>query len=423
MKKVLLITTCFLLAVSISFSQSNPLDKKMEKAYKLVDKGKLEDADKYIVKLLDDNPDYGPGWDYLSKLRYKQYLNSKNMDNIFGGNVVITSTDKDGNKIKPENDTLGNKLMELLNNIKPSKTAFDKYIYTMRRATLSANDAYYCSLLLRNNFIDVAYDTTVSKKALKYFDNAEIQFEKKNYNDAARLYKRAIELQPDFYKAALYMGDCFYYLGNYVDAINSFKAAIEKFPNALEPRKYLIDAYAKEHLYKEAVGECILAMAVFPDQSIAFAKMEDALYLNKQALNIKWTPRAIFPNKIIAEKPDSHINKYVPETELVDKAPWDFYKNSLSTISSFCNEKGIIVKPNTLTQTKYMEVYGWEQMLKNSQDPLLDEARRMQQDGYLDCYVLVTCFHIDFYDQYADFIGKNKSRLTEYYKKYIISKN
>jgi hypothetical protein len=60
-------------------------------------------------------------------------------------------------------------------------------------------------------------------------------------------------------------------------------------------------------------------------------------------------------------------------------------------------------------------------MLKNSTDPLLEEARKMQKDGYLDCYVLISCFHFDFYDQYADFVAKNREKVTEYYKKYIVA--
>lgn len=422
MKKTILILTCVLLSFSAIFGQSNKLDKKMEKAYSLAEKGKLDDAEKYVEDLLEENPDYGSGWDYLSKIRYKQYQNSKSLDNLFGGNVVVTTKDKDGNEVKSENDSLGKNLMEMLNKIKPSQTAYDKYVYTMRRAILTSNDAYYCSQMLRNNFIDEECDTAVSKKALKYFNDAEDEFEKKNYYEASKLYKRAIDAQPDFYKAALYMGDCFYFQKNYTDAITSFKQAVEKFPNALEPRKYLIDAYIKDHLYDKALEEAIMAMTVYPDQVIAFVKLEDALYLNEKTQNIKWTPRAVFPNKILSENAGSELNKYTPKKELPENEPWSFYKKSLSAISDYCNEKGIIVKPNDFTQTKYLEIYGWEEMLNNSNDPLLDEARRMQKDGYLDCYVLVTCFHFDIYDQYSDFVSENRSRVIEYYNKYTVNK-
>ena len=69
-----------------------------------------------------------------------------------------------------------------------------------------------------------------------------------------------------------------------------------------------------------------------------------------------------------------------------------------------------------------MELYSWEEMLKNSKDSSLDEARRMQKDGYLDCYVFVTCFHFDIYSQYLDFTKNNSNKIKEYYKKYIVAK-
>jgi len=46
----------------------------------------------------------------------------------------------------------------------------------------------------------------------------------------------------------------------------------------------------------------------------------------------------------------------------------------------------------------------------------------MQKDGFLDCYVLVTCFHYDIYDQYLDFVTKNKDKVIEYYNKYLVRK-
>lgn len=422
MKKNIFIAICFLFSFLVVFSQSNPLDRKMEKAFKLAEKEKYDEADKYVEELLEQNPSYGAGWDYLKKIRLKLYSDSKKTRNVLGGNFTITTKDKNGNEIKQENDTLGKSLLELLNKFNPSETAYNKYIYTMRKATLLSNDAYYSSMDLRKKFAEDDYDTMVSKKALKHFYDAEDEFEKKNYNEAAKLYKRAIEVQPDFHKASLYMGDCFYFLGNYKEAVIAFKEAVEKFPRDVEARKFLIDAYGRQGLYDLALEESIKAMTIFPDLSIEFAKMEDAIYASNKTLNIKWVPRGIFPNKINPQNVESDINKYTPTSELIAKGPWTYYKESQNKISSYCNEKGVIVKPNTFTESKYMEVYGWQEMLKNSQDSMLDEARRIQKDGYLDCYALVTCFHIDFYDQYRDFVSKNATRVVEYYKKYISAK-
>ncbi|MEI8202030.1 MAG: hypothetical protein WCH34_03405 [Bacteroidota bacterium] len=64
-------------------------------------------------------------------------------------------------------------------------------------------------------------------------------------------------------------------------------------------------------------------------------------------------------------------------------------------------------------------MFSWEQMLANSTDPSLEQARQMMKEGFLDCYVFINCFHIDFYDQFLDFVSKNKERIIDYFQKHI----
>lgn len=417
MRKILVLSATLLFS-TIAFAQSNKLDKKKEAAAALMDKGKTKEADELMTKLLAENPGYGSGWDYLAKIRLKEYKEAKSTDNLFS-NLTITTTDKDGKQTKKEDDTLGQKLLDMLTNISPSKLALSKYKYTLRKGTQLSSEAYNCSALLRSIYIDQEIDTAVSKKALKHFNEAEEEFGNKNYNQAAKLYKRAIDEQPGFYKASLYLGDCFYFTGDYVSAAESFKEATEKFPNLLEPRKYLIDSYGKQHLYGKAFDECVQAMTVYPDFSVCF-KMDDAAYMEGKKVDIQWTPRGVFPNLAADDSTAGDLNTYKPDKEAAPK-PWNLYQDALPIIKSYCDSKGIITKPNSLTQSRYLEVFSWEHMLKNSSDPSLEQARKMQKDGYLDCYVLVTCFHFDLYDQYKDFASKNKDRIAEYYKKYTVA--
>ncbi|HYV95193.1 MAG TPA: tetratricopeptide repeat protein [Chitinophagales bacterium] len=414
MNKIISIVLTLSISISVAFAQSNKLDKKLDKAHSLADNGKTDEADEYLVKVLRENPEYGAGWDYLCDLRYQEYQSSKMMDQLLGGAMTVTTKDKDGNEVK--DDSLAKNLMNMLNNIRPSKLAFNKYKYTMRKATLMSNEAYRASTMLRIRFIDTEVDSEVSKKALKYFDDAEKEFVNKDYSSAAKLYKRAVSEQPDFYKASLYLGDCYFFMGNYTEAIKSFQEAVNRFPTFLEPRKYLVDAYMKEKLYERALQESILTMAVYPDLAMT-GKLDDAAYMNNQKLDIKWTARGVFPNRIGLDSSDMFYND--PDS-IVVKQPWTFYEDAMEQIEDYCDDRGVIVKPNQLTESHYLEVFCWEQMLKNSNDPLLEEARRMQKDGYLDCYVMVTCFHFDIYDQYADFVSKNKSKVEKYFNNYIV---
>lgn len=411
--KLVLIVFCILFICPGSFGQTNQLDKKLETASEMLNDNKADDAEKYVLKILDDNPDYGDGWDLLGMIRYQQYLNSKSTEGITA-NFTISSKDEKGNDVKPENDSLMQQLSSLLKKISLPKMAFSKYMYTLRKATLMSREAWKSSAYLRIANVDVNVDSAVNKKALKYYQEAETEFAEKNYGKAATLYGRAIEEQPNFYKASMYMGDCYYATKDYTDAVTSFKNAKQKFPYLLEPSKYLTDAFAKLGLYDKALEEAIRSTTIYPDYSM-LQKLEDIAYLNYQTVNIKWTQRGVFPNKI-TDTTNNDINQYSDKEDMKPEGPWKFYKAAYDKILPYCNNEGVIVKPNPLTKAKYLEVYSWEEMLKNSSDPILDEARRMQQANYLDCYVMISCFHYDLYGEYQEFARSNSDRIFAYFK-------
>ncbi len=411
-------TFVLVLIVNFSLAQSNPEDKKLDEAYKLIKKEKYKEADSYLEKVLVDAPNYAPGWVLLSKLRYKEYEDAKKSDNLFG-NIAVSVKDKDG-KEKKDGDSLSTALLSLLQNISPSKTALDKYYYTLRRATLTCNECDRACAILRATFIDVDVDTMIGKKALRYFNEAEQEFGKKNYEASAKNYKRALEEQPNFYKAALYLGDSYYFTENYELAALAFKDASNKYPFLLEPRKYLVDAFYKQKLYEKCTDECMEAMKVYPDYMIA-SRLEDGLYYQNKKLNVKWMPRGTFPNKI-NDTSSKNLNKYLPKEPFIENKCWEYYINAAKKVTKYCNKKGIITELNDITKQRYLELYSWEEMLKNSNDESLKEAKRMKEEGFLDCYVMVTCFHHDIYDQYKDFVFRNKERIALYFKKYIVTK-
>lgn len=408
-KKSFLVFFSLMLGSILVTAQSTKLDKKLAKANKFIDKNKVEKADKYLDQFLKKHPRFGEGWDLLVKIRYYSYIQSKKQRL----NFTVTTKNKEGNEVE---DSLSNLLKEILNSYDPAKVAFNKFKYTMRKALLYSDDAFYTSSYLRIFLVDQEIDTNISEKAVDYFKQAEEQFMDKNYNDAANLYKDAIDEDPNYYKAYLYLGDSYYFMEYYLEAAKIFKKVIKKFPRELEPRKYLVDAYAMEGLYKKALEEAIKAMAVYPDLSMVL-KLKNAVYKTDQHLSLRWTPRSVFPNRIEAD--DNGINKYRPEHEIKPSGPWVYYVNAFEKIKKYCDSSGIIVKDNKLTGSQYMEVFSWEEMLKNSNDPILNEARRMQNMGYLDCYVLVTCFHYDFLDQYLDFARNNKDKIEAYYHELI----
>lgn len=419
-RSVVLLLVALLVCPHIIVAQSNPLEKKLETAQKLFNEGSYEKADEYLVKLLDKNPDFGAGWDMLVSVRGAEYEQArKNPANRM--QVTVSTKNKDGSPGDKAADSMGQRLADMINAMSPTKMAWSKFMYTMRKGLLQSQDAYRSSMMWRKLNVDVDVDSNVSRKALKFYEKAEEEYEAKNYHSAALLYRRAIDEQPDFYKAKLYLGDALYASENYADAMVSFKEGVRQFPDQLEPHKYLTDAYAKSKLYDQSLEEAINTMSVYPDVSM-LSKLDDAAYLNNKKIDIKWTPRAVFPNKMAVKEegalPDLNVYSEKEDKEKPSE-PWNYYVAALEKAKPYTNAKGIITNSAQLGGAKYLEVYSWQEMLKASKDPILDEARRMQAAGYLDCYVLVSCYHPDIYDQYRHFAAANKEKISRYYHAFL----
>ena len=308
------ISRSFLIAVFLSVglhsshAQSNPADEKLEKVNSLLKKNNIDAADKKLISLLEEHSSYGKGWDLLAKIRDHQYEESRKMPDLFS-NLSVTVVDSTDNEVK--SDSMEINLKKLLSQMSPEKKAYNNYLYTLRQAMLYSENAYYSSIYLRSALRDIEVDSALSTKELTYFKKAEEEFRNKNFNKAAKYYQRALDINPNFYKALLYLGDSYYSMGNYIEAIKNFKICVNRYPMLLEPRKYLVDAYFKEGLFEDALRESINCILVYPDLSIIkrfeyaafesgldrFVHLNKANFIGRDAL-VKWQQEG-FNNKMV----------------------------------------------------------------------------------------------------------------------------
>lgn len=409
--RALSIVFTFLLITKL-VAQTNPAEEKFKKVIQLVEKNKIENAEKQLTKLLDQYSHFGKGWDLLGKIKYYNYTEAKKLPNFFD-NVTFTTKDENGNEIK--NDSLTESLSTALSKMDPTKLAYDKWISTLKKATQLSNTSYQSSVELRNIYHKVDVDTVINDRALRFYKKAEDEFIDKNYHKAAEYYQRALKEEPKFYKAQLYLGDAYYFNENYIEAIKYFKECAESYPEFLEPKKYLTDAYHKERLYDKAIDAAIDAILTYPDYSM-FTKLEDILYITGKELTVQWQPRLVSPNKITnVDTANVFINKDQQEQKIINNS-WSHYQSAQNDIQSICNEQGIINKTNSITKLKYLEEYSWVKMIENSKQDEFKLAKELKSKGYLDCYIFVTCFHEDIYDQYKHFVQNNRQKIIDYFK-------
>src|ERR1700744_2372474 len=231
-----LISTFALLPFLMAAQLPDKTVKKVDKAEEYYEKGEYAKSDEILQKITEEYPWSGRTWDKLAKTRFAIYLQQKEYDKLLGGNMTVTVKDKDG-KEKKGGDSLATALMNMLQEVKPSKKAFNSFINSCREGTRCAENAEFCSIYLRMNFIDEATDENVSDSAYNEFALAENAFAKNNYSDAVDHYKKAVAIDSTYFKARLYLGDAYYGNKQYTGAIKYFKEATKIKPNQQEAWK------------------------------------------------------------------------------------------------------------------------------------------------------------------------------------------
>ncbi len=414
MKTTILTVLAFLvLSVSATAAKDPEADvsDRMEKVTKLQNKGKYEDAVTAVNELLTLYPRYGKGWDKLLELNDILFDQAKRSDALLGG-LSVTVSSKDGKPVSAENDSMARQLEKMLNDFRPSALARRKTLLDCRRACMSSGSAWHSSIRLRNTLVDAPTDTNINKTARRYFAEGEEQFMARNYNKAAENYRKAIEADPNIYKARLYLGDVYYFTKRYNDAIEVFREAVATHPDQQEPLKYLCDAYYNAGMYDKAYTAAEDAVIMYPDLSM-LAKLLDAAEGVKKPFHLNRIPRGVLPVSPRADTVAGTEEARYHRTE--SGTLWFYYNQARNNVKGHYDTTGVLSGVGDITRQRYLEVYCWEYMLSRSKDVDLDDARKMQEKGFLDCYVMVSCFHQDFYDQYRQFAAGNKQHIRDYF--------
>ncbi len=392
MKDIFNLLIAFLAMCQFVFADLDPKTiKKLEKAKKLTEQNKYDAAEKIYRQLADEHPYYATVWNEYAKFGANRYSFYERTDKGF----KIT--------VNGGTDSMTQALTELFSSIKPSRIYYDKFIDICKEATLKNEYAYYPSIYLRSYLYDKKVDTKISDSAYYHFRVAERYFGKGNYIEAAKQYQIAIGLDSNFYQARLYLGDSYYMLKDYVTAAQYFRNAIKVEPSLIEARKFLVDALANLGAYDEATEECIQSLLMYPDVA-SYGKLEDLAQRKGKKFDRGWLYRDILPT-VSYKQP-----QIAPKN-----ASWKYYLDAKSNFdTAYYDKKTGIIKDNPTTKQKYIEVYCWEQMLKQAPEEHFKTAREMQEKGYLDCYVLFSLFHQDSYAQYAHLSKTDRTRLRTY---------
>jgi tetratricopeptide (TPR) repeat protein len=319
------------------------------------------------------------------------------------------------------NDQLIKDFLAVLKKASKGSTNFDfsklksseyrsEMISSCSMATLVCPKQETASWILHQTFIEPSVDTAVSDEAKEQYNKAADDYSSSNFTAAIRAYEKALKIDSNYYNASYKIAMCYFKDEKYDKAVPFFKKAIRIEPAMLDPHQNLVDCYMKMKSWQEAYTACVDGIIVYPDIRY-FTKMEEICERLGKSFNRHWMKRDYMPS-MIASTTQSTINDEV----------WSYYREAKGKLSDYCNDAGIVKKKLEFTDQKYLEAYSWEFMLKKTttEDDEFKFARKMQTEGYLDCFAMVSMYHVAFSEQYVDFSKHNADRIRTYINTYLV---
>ena len=384
----------YLLWVSLAMAQTIAAypqsSKKLQKVIKTYKSGKMDKAIRMMDKIVEDYPT-SENWDITIKLYYERHQTALSLLNLISSQMPEVIETDEGEQIS----------------ISIESPYLSELMAKCREAALHTK-SIIASQFLRNQLVDYPTDTAISELGLEEYSKAENLFGQKHYESAISHYRKALESDTGYYKATLYLGDSHWLLKNPDSAAIYYQKGIAMHPTLLEPRKYLVDALTDKGKYPEAAQESIKALSLFPDEAM-YLKYEHLAKKQDKKYDRHWLPRGCEVNQMNHESPQ------------IETQPWVLYQSAKQDIYQYCDSDGVITMPNQHTDAKYLEVFAWEVMLNSSHDLPYEMtfAKKMMDEGYLDCYVFLSVFHIDTYSQFQHFAQNNKEKIKTYFEKYL----
>lgn len=378
-------------------------DKQIEKAVKIFfnkgyDKG-IETLVKYINKAANGDGATIDGYEMWVKMEFLRYQQDRDIyDNI----TIEVET--------PEGEEPDSSVYKFFEDLKTYPKT--KFINVCRKSTLESS-SHSGDYYLRKYLVDYDPDSARSEKAVSYFDEGKEFMEKEDYELAELNFRKAWAEDSAYYAAIVSLGNTFLAREDYDSAIVYYSMAKSMHPDLLEPRKNIIDALLEKELYFRAKKECLEAFTVYPGFDVKL-RYQIILSQENKYMDSHRFLRYFFPNNMKLE--DQGILYGI----------WDTYRGCKSKISKYCSEDGII-EPNPDTEDKYLEVYSFRKMLEEHEDELPEYMRfgyKMMEEGYLECYVFFSMFHVDIYPQFKDYMSfeANRVKTIEYIEKYLIER-
>ena len=109
------------------------------------------------------------------------------------------------------------------------------------------------------------YNSSESKEALKFYEEAADKEKADDLNGAIKLYKKALKEDPNFVEAYDNIGVCYRRIGDLKNAIANYNKSIELYPKGTMAHMNLGVIYGIQKEYDKAIAEYEILQKIEPD--------------------------------------------------------------------------------------------------------------------------------------------------------------
>jgi tetratricopeptide (TPR) repeat protein len=257
-------------------------------------------------------------------------------------------------------------------------------------------------------------------EAQKNYNEAESRFAERRYQEAMAAYSKTIQLEPDFGKAYLHLGDCYFGTENFAEALKWYLQAAAKSPADASAYRFAADALARLGRINEANRGLVLGVLADPEypliRAIGGVQLErhgsviplQFLLLSADEESVDETMFDAVPAETVPAWREHARAKILWRREKFRATfPGESFYHATFEEEYDCLNK-LIEKWNTLKEA--------DRSLRNDG---LDFLRQVSIDSQLDSFVYLELFTEEYRPSFEKWKGQNGERAAMYVTSFL----
>lgn len=258
-------------------------------------------------------------------------------------------------------------------------------------------------------------------EADKYVNQAESYFAQANYDEAIKLFEKALALDPNIYEAAISGGDSYVAKKDWANAEIWYQKAIAINPNRETAYRYSATPFMRQEKYDEARDRYIEAFITEPYSQMSPRGIS------------QWA--GVTGAKLGHPKVDIPEIKYDASGKTIMAAPVDNpnhysdWKTYITTRIAWHNEKFAKTFPDEkeYRHTLQEEAESIRSVLKTAKEQNLTNSQfeilqKLDTDGLLEAFILMAKADDGIAEDHEAYLKNNRPKLRRYVLNYVIHK-